>query len=169
MAQLPSAFNSEEHDDMNSYTLIPKGTKVVAAIVESEYKQNSKKNGHFASLKWRINGGEHDGRYLFTNLNLDNPSNQAVEIAQKELATICRACGVVSVDDTDDLHNIDCTLEIGVQKASGDWPDRNKIDMYEQLEGAERPSKPSSGKASPKASESKAQPRRKPVFEDDDE
>ncbi len=43
MAKLPGVFNSEEHDDMNDFSLIPEG-EYTAYIDESEMKET--KNPH---------------------------------------------------------------------------------------------------------------------------
>jgi hypothetical protein len=164
MAKLPSAFNAEEHKDMGDFSPVPADT-YAATIIDSEYKANSKKTGHLLKLQIRIDGGPMDGRYLWENLNLDNPSKQTVQIAQETLATICRACGLGPIEDSEDLHNIPITIQVAVTPAKGDYPAGNKVNMYSALEGAAKPTNPN--KSAGAAGKAEVKPKRKkPVFVD---
>ncbi len=159
MAKLPGAFNSEDHDDMGTFTLLPKG-KYNAVIHETDYRENKKQNGHFLEIKFTINEGEFVGSELRSYLNLDNPSAVAVDLANKELATICRAVGKVAIEDSEELHGHELTLDVDIDPGKGDNPDRNKISFYLPLEGAAKPGKTEKVKPAVK---------RKPIFEDDDD
>ena len=145
MAMLPSAFNTEEAQGMDDRTDFPKGTQIVMAIEKSDYKPNSKKTGHYLALYAKVQEGEFKNRVAFINLNLDNPNAVAVEIANKELKTICDAVGFVgALRDTTDIHGIPF---IGVADGKGGFTN------YKSLDGVAKPSaaKPSSPKpAGPK-------------------
>ena len=93
------------------------------------------KTGKFIKLEFTILDGEQKGRKIWTNLNVVNPNPVAVEIAQKELATICRACGKLTITDTMELHGIPFLGKIKVRPASGDWPASNDMVNYKALEG----------------------------------
>ncbi len=139
MADL-SGFNAKDHEKMGDRTLIKNETVVVGKIVKSEKKNCSEKSkdpsGWYISLQFKVVGGEHKDRVFFTNLNLKNKNAQAVEIAQKELATICDACGVLQPEDSQDLHGIQMKLTIGIEKSkSPKYPDKNYIMMYEKYGG----------------------------------
>lgn len=167
MAKLPSEFNADEHEDMNSYELIPDNTELTVKIVDSDYVENSKGNGHFLRLEREVVGGKYDGKKIWSNLNLDNPSKTAVEIANKEFATTCRACGVINVEDSEELHGIEHTVKVGIRKGQGDYPDQNTIKKIQALEGAAVP--PKTGKKSTEETEDEMpapKKRKRPVFED---
>lgn len=83
---------------------IPEGEYLVQ-IVKSELQPTQANNGEFLYLEHEIIQGEYSGRKLFNRLNLDNPSQQAVEIAERQFASICRAVGVLTPQDSEDLHN----------------------------------------------------------------
>lgn len=130
MAALPSVFQAADHEKMSgSFEPIPAGW-YIGQITKSEIKENSKKTGSFLSLEFTIVEGEYAKRKVFANLNLVNPSQVAVEIAQKELATICEACGIDAIEDSDELHGIPIGIKLKIKVASGDWPARNEITNY---------------------------------------
>jgi hypothetical protein len=130
MAQLEKAFDSGQHDDMNDgFKPIP-AADYLAKIVESDYLVNSKKTGKYLKLKFEILKGEFKGRFIWTNLNLENPSQVTVEIAQKELATLCRACGKSVIQDSQEIHGIPITMKVKIKPAKGDYPAGNEPAGY---------------------------------------
>lgn len=170
MAKLPKSFNEKEHGDMG-FDPLPKDDYVVK-IVDSDYKENSKKTGHMIVLKREVVSGKYKGRIIFSNLNVDNPSAQTREIAGKEFAATCRACGKVAVEDTAELHGILHVISLVVQKGSGDNADQNKIIKIKPLDGkASVPGAPSKIEVDDEDSEpaSSKPSRMKAVFEDDEE
>lgn len=125
MAKLGKTFDSGQHDDMQSgFDPIPIGV-YLAMVAESEIKTTKKKDGKYISLKFKILEGKYKGRFIWTNLNIINPNPVAVEIAQNELATLCRACGKVVIQDTQELHGIPIKMKIKITPAKGDHPAKN--------------------------------------------
>lgn len=160
MAKLPGSFNATDHKDMG-FDPLPKDNYVFR-ITESEYKENSKKTGHNLSLKLVVQEGPYAERIIYRNLCLSHENPKTVDIAQRELATICRACGFPNgIDDSEELHGIDFGASVVVKKGSGDEADQNQIQKYFPIEGAGTPSKPESTKPSGGS--------KKPVFEEEDE
>lgn len=138
MALLPERANTAENKDtLDDRSPIPAGTYVMA-ITRSEMKQNKAKTGYYLSAMFKVQEGEYKGRTVFVNLNLVNPSAVATEIAKKELNTICQACGLESVADSDELHGIPMavTLRINENKNS-DYPPQNEIVGYGPLNSVE--------------------------------
>lgn len=130
MAKLPSAFKRKDHGSMRDFSAIPGGEYFIKAT-DSSYEKNSKKNGHILKFVWTVQKGDHKGSKLFTNLNLDNPSEKAMEIANDEFGTICDACGgKVSVKDSSVLHGILLKAKVAFIKGEDGNPDRNEIKMY---------------------------------------
>jgi len=143
MAQLPGAFNSSEEKGMDDFSPVPVG-KYLAMIVESELKDNSNQNGKILSLRVKIIDGEHKGRLVFDNLNIVNPSEQAMEISRKALASIGKAVGAGTFTDTEVLHGKPMLITVGMTKATPQYPARNKISFYDRapnspLEGTDKP------------------------------
>lgn len=129
MAQLPNVFNAKDSDKMSGFEPIP-AAWYLAEMTKSEYKQNSAKTGHFLNCQVKVLEGEHKGRLVFVLMNLDNPSTTAVEIAQKELASICEACGIDELEDSTELHGIPMAIRVIIKPASGGYPPKNEIKAY---------------------------------------
>lgn len=110
-----TGFKANNFDGMRTFTVLPSG-EYEAMIVASEKKDNSKKNGFFLEIKLEVTKGDHKGSNIWTRLNLSNPSKVAVDIANRELADICRATGVLEPVDSSGFHNIPMFIEVGIEK-----------------------------------------------------
>lgn len=120
-------FNPKE--DYDGY-LVPDGS-YNAAIVESEEHDNSKKTGTYLSLVFEILEGPQKGRKLWTNLNLNNPSEQAVRISRAHLKQICKAVGVLEPADSSDLHDIPLVISVEKEKRNDTGELANRIKKFE--------------------------------------
>ena len=129
MAQLPSVFNAKDNEKMGSFDPIP-AAWYLAEIKKTEMKATKAKTGHYLSGQLVILEGEEKGRYLFFLLNLDNPNPVAVDIAQKELASICEACGLDEIEDSTELHGIPMAVRVVIKPGSGGYPPKNEIKAY---------------------------------------
>ncbi len=134
MAMLPRAANTEENNQgMQDRTPVPAGN-YAAQVVASEMKTTKAKTGHYLSLLWKIIHGPHKGRQIYVNLNLDNPSKVAEEIAMKEMNSICKACGLEGVQDSAEIHEIPVCITVAVEtKTDSDYPPQNKILAYSDI------------------------------------
>lgn len=128
MAQLPSVFNEEKTATMG-FTPIPEGWYLIE-MKKSEMKRNSAKTGSYLNCQFVVLEGEFKGRFLFALLNLDNPSQVAVEIAEKEMTTMRIACGLESVEDSVELHDIPMAAKVAIQAEDAKWPAKNIIKDY---------------------------------------
>lgn len=136
MPLLPKKANTPDNNQtLDDRTPVPAGD-YVAAIVKTEFKQTKQKNGHYLSIQFKILEGEYKGRSLFTNLNLDNPNPVAVEIANKELNSICQACNLQGVEDSDQLLNIPILVSVKVTEPTPQYPAQNETTGYAPAEGA---------------------------------
>ena len=130
MARLPLSANSQDNNEgLSDYTPIPAGD-VLAYITKSEYKRTKAKTGNYLQLVWKVQSEKYKGRTLFDNLNLDNPNPIAVEIANKTLNSICKACDKIGVQDSEELHGILCKLTLAVSPATATQPASNDIKAY---------------------------------------
>src|SRR5210317_863708 len=130
MAQLPDVFKSSEHESEDSFGVLPRGW-YEAEIVKTEYNPNSKKTGHFLNAQYRILAPDsYVGRVVFHLMNLDNPNQTAVQIAQRELAAVCKACEVEEVEDSEDLHGIPMGIYLVQDKGSANYEPKNEIKKW---------------------------------------
>lgn len=130
MPLLPQAANTADNNTaMDDRSPIPAGDYLMH-IVKTEMKQTKAKTGHYLSCQFKVLEGDCKGRVVFTNLNLDNPNPVAVEIANKELNSICQACGLEGVEDSDELLNIPMKVTVKVTPGDAQWPPSNETSAY---------------------------------------
>jgi hypothetical protein len=130
-------FNVDEAPDTQDFTVMPAGD-YTALITASELVSNKAGTGSFLKLELTITDGKFAGRKLFENLNLDNPSAQAVEIARGTLKKIAIACGKASgvVNESEELHDIPMIINVGIEKRKDTGEDSNRIKGYKSLTAA---------------------------------
>jgi hypothetical protein len=135
------SFNAHNIAPMTAYEPIPEG--FYKAIIEShEIKPTAKGDGGFVALKINIAEGEFKGRSIFYRLNLWNPNEKAVEIAQKQLSSICHATGVFilsSLADFNNFRNIPFVVKLVIKTDKGDKGDivSNEIKLITKDDGSQ--------------------------------
>ena len=134
MANL-NGFDANQVDPASSFDPIPAG-KYVAAIIESEMKPTKAGNGQYLQLTFEIRDGQYKGRRLWARLNLDNPNQQAVQIARGELSAICRAVGVLQPQDSCELHGLPLSIKVTCKKRNDTDEISNEVRSYERKEAA---------------------------------
>lgn len=132
-----SEFNWTEFDastvDTPSRDPIPAG-EYTAIITDSAIRPNKAGTGEFLALTFQIAEGEHEGRFVWENLNLVHPNEKAVQIARATLASLCKALGVLTPKDSADLHNRPVLIRVAVQNDKDGNP-RNVIKGYKAVAG----------------------------------
>ena len=126
-----NGFDATHVDPTVDFENVPAG-RYNAEITDSDMRDNNKGTGEYLWLEFTILDGPYAGRKLWTQLNLVNPSTQAVEIAQRELSAICHATGKLRVQDSIELHNI--PLEVNVKvKNNPEYGPQNIIRGYKAI------------------------------------
>jgi hypothetical protein len=118
-------FNAKEVEPAGDFTPIPEG-EYVAIITASEFKatkaaeeSGKPEDGQYLLLTLQLVDDPFAGRTVFDRLNLVNKSDQAVEIAKKQLSSICRAIGRMTPEDSSQLHNIPLLVRLGQKTHEG--------------------------------------------------
>jgi len=109
-----NGFDATNVEPSVDFEHIPAG-RYNAEITDSDLLDNSRGTGEYLKLEFTILDGPYAGRKLWTQLNLVNPSPQAVEIAKRDLSAICHATGKLQVQDSIDLHNIPMEINVKVK------------------------------------------------------
>ena len=135
MANL-NGFDARNVEPQVGFEPIP-ADKYLAAITASEMKDTKAGNGRFLELTFEIIEGEYKGRNLWARLNLDNPNETAVKIAKAELSAICRAVGVMTPKDSQELHNLPLVITVKLKKRDDTGEMTNEIKGYARKEAAE--------------------------------
>lgn len=109
MAALNFDANNVQPND--GYEPLPAGD-YIATITNSEMKLTKNGLGQYLSLEFQVIGGEFINRKLFTNLLLNHPNQQTVDIAQKKLSSICHAVNMLNLKDSIQLHGLPLTIRV---------------------------------------------------------
>lgn len=107
-------------------------------ITSAEEKPNSKGTGSYLELGFTIQGGQFANRVVKGRLNLNNPNQQAVEIAQGELSAICHVTGRMQLQHESQL--LGAALQIyAIKSPRNDRPGQfsNDIQGYRDMNGNE--------------------------------
>lgn len=131
MAQFQNAFDATQVEPNKPMDVIPDGDYLVI-IEHSEWKKTKAGTGTYLELSLQIVDGPQKGRKLWDRLNLDNPNQQAVDIAQQTLSAICHATGVMRVSDSAQLHNLPLLAKVKVKQ--GENGPMNEIKGYRKGE-----------------------------------
>jgi hypothetical protein len=118
-------------------------------ITESEEKPTKAQTGSYLQMTLEVIEGDHQGRKVFERLNLNNPNQTAVEIAQRTLSGICRSVGVMTPRNSSDLHDKPLMVKVAVKPASGEYGASNEIKEYAEPEKKAAAAASAGGAATP--------------------
>jgi hypothetical protein len=111
-----NAFDANSVEPSTPFAPLPAGD-YPAWITKSEMKDTST-GGQQLVLEFAILDGEAKDKKLWDRLNLVNTgpkAQQTMEIAQRTLSAICRAAGVMNLQDSEQLHGIPMLLKVAVE------------------------------------------------------
>ena len=131
MAQIGS-FDAETVEPNKPFEILPAGWYPVQ-FVKSEVKDTKSGGSQLALDAQVLDGHEYAGRHIFVRLNLWNANPKAVEIAQRDLSAICRAVGVLKVDDSEALHMIPLAIKLKVRPAEGSYGESNDTSGFDSI------------------------------------
>jgi len=141
-------FDANTVEPTTEFDPIPAG-KYLAVIIDSEVKPTKTGNGSYLQLTFEILDVQHKGRHLWARLNLDNPNQTAVKIARAELSAICRAVGVMTPNDSVELHNLPLLITVRCKKRPDTGDITNEIKGYAKKEAAGGQPQQAAGTAPP--------------------
>lgn len=145
MAFLGESFDIGSMPDGKSYDLVPEGW-YKASIVKADLKDTTAGTGKKIDVRFDITGPTHQGRAIFTTINIRNPSQRAEEIGRQQLGEIMRAIGLSQVQDSDQLIGGQLQIKVKVRepsaedKAKGYTDSRNEVAGYKSASASVTPS-----------------------------
>ena len=143
-----NGFNAADVEPNAPRDPIPAGW-YKAMITESIEKPTKAQTGSYLQLTLEVIDGDHAGRKLFERLNLNNPNQQAVEIAQRSLSGICRAVGVMTPRRSEDLHDKPLMVTVKVTPPRDGYEAGNEISGYEPVQQKQQASGGGGGSTPP--------------------
>ena len=129
MAFLNETLNvSELPESTNDFAPIPEGFYDVT-IQGAELCNTKAGTGQYINLKLNVTGPSHQGRLIFSMLNIRNQNPKAEEIGRQQLGSVCRAIGLTQISDTDQLIGGSMSVKVTISK-SEQYGDRNEVKAY---------------------------------------
>lgn len=115
MADLGQKFSQEELPEHIPFEALPEGD--YTAFINDSQKKESQSGNEYLAIEWVIASGEFEGRKVFQNLNLWHDKQSVVMRARSDLGAISRATGVTTFSDSEEFHDIACTITL-IQRES---------------------------------------------------
>ena len=144
-------------EDGGSFEPVPAGWYQVQ-IKAAEVVQTKAGTGEYIKLRLDILGPTHEGRVLFANLNIRNPSVASEDIAHKQLGAIMRAIGLAHLQDSDQLVGGMLMVKVSI-KSSEQYGDSNEVKAFKAIDGSAPPkSAPAAQKPASDSNEAVAAP-----------
>jgi hypothetical protein len=127
MAQIN--FNTEDAPE-SDFEPIPAG-EYACQIIQTEMKDTKAGDGQYLECRVQVvEDGDYQGRLLFERFNLVNPNETAVRIAQRQLKELCEAVGLLEVEDSEELHDIEFVAKVEIEPGKGDYGPQNRIKKF---------------------------------------
>lgn len=135
---------SDLPEGSSDYALLPDGW-YEALIKSAQLSPTKDGSGQYIKLRFDICGPTHQGRVVFSNINIRNASARAEEIGRQQLGDIMRAIGLSRVEDTDQLVGGRLCIKVGTrperydERSGRTYEASNEIKSYKALDGAAPP------------------------------
>ena len=125
-------------------TPVPEGN-YNASITQAELKPTADGTGQYIKMRLDITGPTHQGRVVFSNLNIKNASAKAEEIGRQQLGDVMRAIGLTKVTDTDQLIGASLNIKLSIRPSRTDsvtgktYDAQNEVKAYRAINGGAPP------------------------------
>jgi len=118
MAQLNETFSVDAlpKPTTGNFEPLPAGWYTVV-VNGAEIKNTKAGNGQYIAVRYDVTGPTHQGRVVFGNLNIKNPSPKAEEIGRQQLGELMRAVGLSALQDTDQLIGGQLSIKLDVRES----------------------------------------------------
>jgi hypothetical protein len=134
MGNLDIIENKDATPSNLDFDLIPPGV-YIAEVTTSDVAETKSGTGTMLKITHQILDGPHTGRMIFTNFNIKNQNEKAVEISIGLLGSLSRACNLLAIpSDSMELHGIMHQIKVAIRPAKGEYPASNSITSYLPLD-----------------------------------
>lgn len=121
-------FNAAEVEPQVGYDPLPAGEYRVC-IVNSEMRPTKAGTGTLINLELQVLDGPYQNRKVFDRINYSNPNPTAQKIGLGTLSAICRSVGILTPQDTTQLHNRPLRAKVKVVNDDQYGP-KNEVSSY---------------------------------------
>ena len=139
MANLGFNINANDlpEDTGGSFDPLPAGDYIVT-VGDATLETTKSGTGTYIKMKLTVTGPTHEGRVLFSNLNIKNDSQKAEEIGRQQLGSVMRAIGLPSLSDTDQLIGGQMGVKVTIRQSEQYGP-QNEVKAYKSIGGSAAP------------------------------
>ena len=133
-------FDASQNEPQVAFDPVPDGWYAVT-VTGAEWAP-TKAGPQLLKLTLEIDGNAHPqfaNRKLWDRLNLNNTNQQAREIAQRTLSSICHAVGKLQLAGISDLLGMRLRAKAKAIPAEGQYEARNEVKGYKALDEAAAP------------------------------
>jgi len=143
-----NGFDAGNVEPVPSFDPIPAGQYL--AMISASEEKTSKQGNKFLSLEFEVLDGQYKDRKLWVNLNLSHPNPETVKFARAELASICKAVGVLKPQDSVQLHNLPMLITVKCVNRKDTGELQNRIKSYAlKAAASSQPQQAQAGSATP--------------------
>lgn len=132
---LGGGFDTHSVEPQQDFDVIPPG-KYPVMIEKAEIKLTKSQNGHYLELTLLVLDGPCKNRKVWDRINIQNPNQQAQDIALSQLAALGQALGLAAIGDTAQLLNQAVIASVKVKN------EQNEVRTYHPLTPAGAPGIP---------------------------
>lgn len=118
----------------SDFAPLPPG-EYTAVVTRTDLKPTKAGNGEYIELTIEIMDGDYSGRKVWERLNVNNPSEQTMQIARSQLNQLATALSQLPLKDTDQLLEIPFTLTLDIDRKDNT---RNRVMGYSSASSAPR-------------------------------
>jgi len=123
-------FSTDDYEPSDrDFEVMPKAEYTLKAT-EAEEKEAKNGNGSYIAAVFEVVKGEHAGRKVWQNFNINNSSEKAEKIGREQVVGWARACGKPNAQDTDELLERNFQAKLDIEKGTGGYADKNKISAF---------------------------------------
>ena len=121
--------NRQEETRVDFNELMPDG-EYPLTVIATEKRDNKAGTGSYILLTLEVASGKYERKWVREYLNLWNPNEQAVEIAQRKLGQLCKVLGIEHLGDSDELLNRTVQAKIVTKPGSNGFEAQNVVAVY---------------------------------------
>jgi hypothetical protein len=133
MAFLGQTFRaSDTSNSSGKYQLVPPGW-YEADIHKAELMTTKKGTGEYIKIRFDILGPSHQGRVVFSQINIRNENPRAESIGREQLGELIAALGLKDVSNTEQLVGR-LQIKVTIKPADADFDARNEIKGFKPIE-----------------------------------
>ena len=133
MAFLEQSIVLEELPESSGFDPIPDGW-YQATVASADYRDTKGGDGKYIVVQFSVTGPSFQGRTVWTNFNIRNPSPKAEEIGRGQLRAMLEAAHFTAhLNDTDQLLGLGLQIKVTTRAAKDGYDPQNDVKGFKAL------------------------------------